>query len=149
MPQPDIRPRVFAIRESEARPNNPTAKSVRLLTPESTGQARLYAGAYWNQPGSEAAWAFLPDDPDLGTMASGMPHLGDHDEVYVCLSGRTAVEWEGAGTSGSFEFGAGDVVHWPSGFTYHLRNVGDEAVHVVWVVSPAPPWMAPLGEAGS
>ena len=47
MPQPDMRPRVFAMRESDARPNNPTAKSVRLVTPESTGETRLYAGAFW------------------------------------------------------------------------------------------------------
>ena len=77
------RPRVFAMARADARMNNPTSRSVRLVTPESTGQARLYAGAFWSDPGADAGWAFVPDDPDRNTMAGGIPHLGDHDEVVL------------------------------------------------------------------
>ena len=77
-------------------------------------------------------------------MAGGIPHLGDHDEVYLCLAGRILADWEGDGETGSFEFGAGDVVHWPSGFTIRNRVISDEPAHVFWVMSPAPEWMMPL-----
>jgi mannose-6-phosphate isomerase-like protein (cupin superfamily) len=134
------RPQVFPLSERNARPNNPTASSVRVVTPEATGQSRLYAGAFWSQPGSEGGWAFVGEDPAEGTMADGIPHLGDHDEVYLCLRGRCRIEWDG----GTFEFGANDIVHFPAGYTYRSWTIGDEPLHVFWVMSPAPGWMAPL-----
>ena len=77
-------------------------------------------------------------------MADGIPHLGDHDEVYLCLTGRILADWEGNGEKGSFEFGAGDVVHWPAGFTIWNRVISEEPAHVFWVMGPAPEWMMPL-----
>ena len=83
---------------ANARLNNPTSRSVRLVTPESSGgQDRLYAGAFWSEPGADAGWAFVAGDPDQNTMAGGIPHLGDHDEVYLCLAGRILADWEGDG----------------------------------------------------
>ena len=140
------RPRVFPMSRANARMNNPTSRSVRLVTPEASGQGRLYAGAFWSDPGADAGWAFVPDDPDMNSMAGGIPHLGDHDEVYLCLAGRILADWEGNGERGSFEFGAGDVVHWPAGFTIRNRVIGDEPAHVFWVMGPAPEWMMPLTE---
>ena len=139
-------PRVFTMSRSEARLNNPTSRSVRLVTPEATGQERLYAGAFWSDAGADASWAFALDDPDLGSMAGGIAHLGDHDEVYLCLAGRILADWEGNGERGSFEFGAGDVVHWPAGFTIRNRVIGDEPAHVFWVMGPAPDWMMTLAD---
>ena len=78
------------------------------------------------------------------TREALLDHLGDHDEVYLCLSGRIQADWEGNGERGSFEFGAGDVVHWPTGFTIRNRVLGDEPAHVFWVMGPAPEWMMPL-----
>lgn len=140
------RPRVFALSRADARSNNPTSRSVRVVTPGSTGQGRLYAGAFWSEPGSEGGWSFDAADPALATMTDGIAHLGDHDEVYLCLSGRIHADWEGDGKSGSLEFGAGDVVHWPTGFTIRSRVIGDEPAHVFWVMGPAPDWMAPLSD---
>ena len=89
MPHGRTRPQVFPMSRADARLNNPTSRSVRLVTPESSGQERLYAGAFWSEPGADAGWAFVPDDPDMNSMAGGIPHLGDHDEVYLCLAGRS------------------------------------------------------------
>ena len=136
----DTRPRVFAFREAAALPNNPTSRSARIVTPETTGSDRLFAGMFWSEPGSVGGWAFLADDPAEGRTLDGIPHLGVHDEVYLCLAGRVAVDWD----EGSFEFGEGDVVFFPAGYTYRTRVVGDEQVRVFYVMAPPPEWMAPL-----
>ena len=136
-------PGVFPLRDTIARPNNPTSRSARIVTPETTGSGRLFAGMFWSEPGSIGGWAFLPDDPDEGRTVDGIPHLGEHDEVYLCLAGKVAVEWDG----GSFEFGEGDVVFFPAGYTYRTRVVGDERVRVFYVMAPAPGWMTPLEDA--
>jgi mannose-6-phosphate isomerase-like protein (cupin superfamily) len=134
------RPRVFHLADQRALPNNRLARSARVVTPESTGSARLYAGMFWSQPGSTGGWSFRGDDPDEGRTIDGMPHLGLHDEVYLCLSGRVRVTWE----EGSFEFGAGDVVYFAAGHQYLTEVIGDEPVQVFYVMAPAPGWMAPL-----
>lgn len=136
------RPRVFTLSEASVRPNNPTARSARIVTPETTGSTRLFAGMFWSEPGSRGGWSFKGNDPDEGQTIDGIPHLGEHDEVYLCLSGRVRVEWEDA----SFEFGANDVVYFPAGHTYMTEVLGDEQVRVFYVMAPAPGWMMPLGE---
>jgi hypothetical protein len=50
----------------------------------------------------------------------------------------------GRGERGSFEFGAGDVDHRPTGCTIRNRVISDEPAHVFWVMSPAPKWMMSL-----
>ena len=40
------RPQVFRMARGNAKLNNPTSRSVRLVTPESTGQERLYLFNY-------------------------------------------------------------------------------------------------------
>jgi mannose-6-phosphate isomerase-like protein (cupin superfamily) len=138
------RPRVFALREAAALPNSPSARSARIVTPRTSGSRRLFAGMFWSEPGSTGGWAFLPDDPDEGKAVEGVSHLGEHDEVYLCLAGRVAVDWN----DGSFEFGEGDVVFFPAGYTYHTRVLGIDRVRVFYVMAPAPDWMPPLEEAG-
>ena len=135
------RPRVFHLADVPPLANNPLARSARIVTPESSGSGRLYAGMFWSQPGSRGGWSFRGDDPDEGRTVDGVPHLGLHDEVYLCLSGRVRVRWE----EGSFEFGAGDVVYFAAGYTYLTEVIGDELVQVFYVMAPAPRWMAPLG----
>lgn len=136
------RPRVFPLSEASPRPNNPTSRSARIATPDTTGSTRLFAGMFWSEPGSRGGWSFKGDDPDEGRTVDGVPHLGEHDEVYLCLSGRVRVEWD----DGSFEFGANDVVYFPAGHTYMTEVLGDEQVRVFYVMAPAPGWMTPLGE---
>jgi len=135
-------PRVFHLSDIPARPNHPLARSARIVTPESTGSQRLYAGMFWNEPGAGGGWSFRGDDPDEGRTVDGIPHLGEHDEVYLCLSGRVRVRWDG----GEFEFGANDVVYFAAGHTYVTEVIGDEPVQVFYVMAPAPGWMAPLGD---
>ena len=70
----DARPQVFPMSRADAKLNNPTSRSVRLVTPElSGGQDRLYAGAFWSEPGADAGWAFVAGDPDQNSMAGGSP----------------------------------------------------------------------------
>ena len=135
-----LEPRIFPLRDQRPLANDRTSKSARIVTPETSGSHRLFAGMFWSEPGSEGGWAFLGDDPEEGSTVEGIPHLGEHDEVYLCLSGRVAVDWGG----GSFEFGADDVVFFPAGYTYRTRGLGDEQVRVFYVMAPAPGWMARL-----
>lgn len=136
-------PRVFPLASQPFRPNDPTSSSARIVTPDTTGSTGIWAGVFRSQPGSEGGWAFLADDPERDTMADGIPHLGAHDEVYLCLAGRIRIDWD----HGSFEFGKDDVVHFPAGFTYRSVVVSDEPAVVYYVMAPAPGWMMPLGDA--
>jgi len=135
------RPRVFPLSEASVRRNNVTARSARIVTPDTTGSSRLFAGMFWSEAGSRGGWSFRGNDPEEGRTIDGIPHLGEHDEVYLCLSGRVHVEWE----DGSLEFGANDVVYFPAGHTYMTEVLGDEQVRVFYVMAPAPGWMMPLG----
>ena len=133
-------PRVFHLEAVPVGANNPTSRSARIVTPESTGSERLFAGMFWSEPGSRGGWSFRGDDPDEGRTVDGIPHLGSHDEVYLCLRGRVRVTWDG----GSFEFAANDVVYFPAGNTYMTEVVSDEPVQVFYVMGPAPGWMTTL-----
>ncbi len=137
--EPNV-PRVFHLDAVPVGANNPTSRSARIVTPETTGSERLYAGMFWSEPGSRGGWSFRGDDPDEGRTVDGIPHLGAHDEVYLCLRGRVRVDWDG----GSFEFGANDIVYFPAGHTYTTEVVSDEPVQVFYVMGPAPSWMTTL-----
>ena len=114
MRQPGV-PRVFHLTDVPAWPNHPLARSARIVTRESTGSQRLYAGMFWNEPGAIGGWSFRDDDPDEGRTVDGI------------------------------EFGANDVVFFAAGHTYLTEVIGDEPVQVFYVMAPAPAWMAPLG----
>jgi mannose-6-phosphate isomerase-like protein (cupin superfamily) len=139
MSEPPV-PRVFHLADVPVGANNPTSRSARIVTPETTGSDRLYAGMFWSEPGSRGGWSFRGDDPDEGRTIDGIPHLGSHDEVYLCLRGRVSVKWDG----GSFEFGANDIVYFAAGHTYLTEVVSDEPAQVFYVMSPAPRWMTTL-----
>ena len=135
-----IRPRVFPLADQPLRANNPTSRSARIVTPETTGSERLFAGLFRSQPGSVGGWSFVGGAPAEGHVVEGLPHLGEHDEVYLCLQGRIRITWDG----GELEFAKDDVVHFPAGFTYRSVVVSDEQAVVFYVMAPAPSWMAPL-----
>ena len=132
-------PHVFAIADiaTQARPNNPTSRSVRLITPETAGTRNVFAGMFWSDPGSRGGWSYRRE----GGFDPALPFLGELDELYLCLSGRVRVEWE----EGVFEFGANDIVFFPSGYSYRTQTVGDEQVQCFYVMCPAPEWMWDLG----
>lgn len=132
-------PHVFAFGDLEttARPNNPLSRSVRLITPETSGSSNLFAGVFWSDPGSSGGWSYRRE----GSFDPKLPFLGELDEVYFCISGRIHVEWE----EGEFEFGPDDIVFFPSGYSYRTKVVGEEQVKVFYVMCPAPEWMWDLG----
>jgi mannose-6-phosphate isomerase-like protein (cupin superfamily) len=130
---------VFSIKDLAARANSPSSRSARVVNAETTGAKNMFAGVFWSDPGSEGGWSFGERDPNV----EGAPHVGVGEEVYLCLRGRIAVEWEG----GAFEFGAGDIVYWPDSRWYRTKVIGDEPVQVFYVMSPPPTSIWPLGEA--
>ena len=132
-------PRVFSIAKLVPRANSPTSRSARVVNAETTGAKNLFAGVFWSEPGGPASgWAFGSSDPKV----EGCPHVGVGEEVYLCLSGRVAVEWAG----GTFEFGAGDIVYWPDNQWYRTRVIGDDPVQVFYVMAPPPTSLWSLGE---
>ena len=93
---------------------------------------------FWSDPGSVGGWSFGTTDPGI----PGAPLVGDGEEVYLCLAGRVAVEWAG----GSFEFGAGDIVFWPNNQWFRSKVIGNEPVHMFYVMAPPPTSMWSLHE---
>ena len=53
MPNGPTRPRVLRMSRADASMNAPTSRSVRLVSPDTTGQERVYAGAFWSDPGAD------------------------------------------------------------------------------------------------
>jgi len=131
-------PRVFPISSLVPRANSPESRSARVVNAETTGARALFAGVFWSDPGAAGGWSFGSTDPKV----PGSPHVGVGEEVYLCLAGRVAVEWEG----GSFEFAAGDIVYWPNDHWYRSRVIGDEPVQVFYVMAPPPTSMWTLGD---
>jgi mannose-6-phosphate isomerase-like protein (cupin superfamily) len=131
-------PRVFSISSLVPRANCPTSRSARVVNAELTGAEHLFSGIFWSDPGSTSGWSFGSLDP----KAKGCPHLGIGEEVYLCLSGRIAVEWQG----GSFEFGAGDIVYWPNNQWYRTRVISDVPAQVFYAMAPQPAWIWSVGD---
>ncbi|MBM3803647.1 MAG: cupin domain-containing protein [Acidimicrobiia bacterium] len=131
-------PRVFTIRDLVPRANSPQSRSARVVNEETTGAKNLFAGVFWSDPGASGGWSFGSADPGV----PGCPHVGVGEEVYLCIRGRVAVEWEG----GSFEFGAGDIVFWPNNRWFRTRVISDEPVQMFYVMAPPPTSMWGLGD---
>jgi hypothetical protein len=131
-------PRVFHIADLDYRANSAASRSARAVTAENTGASRLLAGMYWSESGSVGGWSFGDRDPGV----DGAPWVGVGEEVYLCLQGRMAVEWEG----GQFEVGAGDIVFWPNGRWFRTRVISEEPLNMFYVMAPPPTSMWGLGE---
>ncbi|HVA05288.1 MAG TPA: cupin domain-containing protein [Acidimicrobiales bacterium] len=131
-------PRVFPISELQFRANSPVSRSARVVTQETTGAAKLLAGMFWSERGSVGGWSFGDRDPHV----EGAPWVGVGEEVYLCLQGRLAVEWEG----GTFEFGAGDIVFWPNNRWFRSRVLSEEPVQMFYCMAPPPTSMWGLGD---
>ena len=131
-------PRAFSIADLVPRANSPVSRSARVVNEATTGARSLFAGVFWSDPGAAGGWSFGEKDPGV----EGCPHVGSCEEVYLCLRGRVAVEWEG----GSFEFGAGDVVYWPNNRWFRTRVLGDEPVQMFYVMAPPPTSLWDLGD---
>ena len=131
-------PCVFAICDLVPRANSRDSRSARVVNEQTTSAKNLFAGVFWSDPDAVGGWSF----GDTDTGVAGCQHVGPGEEVYLCMRGRVAVEWEG----GSFEFGAGDIVFWPNNRWFRTRVVGDEPVQVFYVMAPPPTSMWGLGD---
>ena len=130
---------------ADARLNNPTSRSVRLVTPESTGPGAALRRRLLVRPGRRRRLGVRRRTTPTRTRWPEASRTSATTTRSTCAwPGRILADWEGDGESGSFEFGAGDVVHWPAGFTIRNRVISDEPAHVFWVMGPAPEWMMPL-----
>jgi len=93
---------------------------------------------FWSDPGSKGGWSYRRG----GSFDPKLMFLGELDEVYFCIQGHIRVTWE----AGEFEFGANDIVYFPSGYSYRTELIGDEQAIVFYVMTPAPEAMWSLGE---
>lgn len=102
----------------------------RLVTRERYG-SNLLLGACWMDPGEETnVWSFTDED---GT-AEGDTWYGPVDETYFVVHGRLRLTWD----EGELDIGPEDAVYLAPGWSYKLRNVGDEPAFFVYSMAPAP-----------
>jgi mannose-6-phosphate isomerase-like protein (cupin superfamily) len=102
----------------------------RLVTRERCG-SNLLLGACWMDPGEETnVWSFEAED----ATGEGDKWYGPVDETYFVVRGRLRLTWD----EGELEMGPEDGVYLAPGWSYHLRNVGDEPAFFVYGMAPSP-----------
>ena len=102
----------------------------RIVTRKRCG-SNLLLGASWLDPGEETNWWSSRDDDD---MAEGDHWYGPVDETYFIIRGRLRLTWD----EGHFDVGPDDSVYLAPGWTYHLKNIGDEPAFFVYGMTPTP-----------
>ena len=131
----DDRPRPAKIALADV-PITPAADAVtkvriaRLITRQRHG-SNLLLGASWFDPGEETNWWSSRDDDDV---AEGDHWYGPVDETYFIIRGRLRLTWD----EGHFDVGPDDSVYLAPGWTYHLKNIGDEPAFFVYGMTPTP-----------
>jgi mannose-6-phosphate isomerase-like protein (cupin superfamily) len=102
----------------------------RLVTRHRHG-SNLLLGACWMDPGEETnTWSFEPDD----RTGEGDKYYGPVDETYFVVRGRLRLTWD----EGELDIGPDDAVYLAPGWSYRLRNVGDEPAFFVYGMAPSP-----------
>jgi mannose-6-phosphate isomerase-like protein (cupin superfamily) len=127
------RPQVVPL---ESAPVTPAAEAptrvriARMITRERQG-SDLLLGACWMGPGEESsAWSFEEED----RTAPGDHWYGPRDEVYYVIRGRLRLSWD----EGDLEVGPDHAVYLAPGWTYRLKNEGDEPAFFLYAMAPAP-----------
>ena len=129
------RPRPMVIPLADV-PVIPAAQAVtkvriaRIVTRKRCG-SNLLLGASWLDPGEETNWWSSRDDDDV---AEGDHWYGPVDETYFIIRGRLRLTWD----EGHFDVGPDDSVYLAPGWTYHLKNIGDEPAFFVYGMTPTP-----------
>jgi mannose-6-phosphate isomerase-like protein (cupin superfamily) len=67
-------------------------------------------------------------------MAEDDHWYGPVDETYFIIRGRLRLTWD----EGHFDVGPDDSVYLAPGWTYHLKNIGDEPAFFVYGMTPTP-----------
>jgi mannose-6-phosphate isomerase-like protein (cupin superfamily) len=102
----------------------------RVITKARCG-SNLLLGASWIDPGEETnTWS----SRDADDTAPDDHWYGPVEETYFIIRGRLRLTWD----EGAFELGPNDCVYLAPGFTYHLKNVGDEPAFFVYGMTPTP-----------
>jgi len=131
----DDRPRPAKIALADV-PITPAADAVtkvriaRLITRQRHG-SNLLLGASWFDPGEETNLWSSADENDMG---EGDHWYGPVDETYFIIRGRLRLTWD----EGHFDVGPDDSVYLAPGWTYHLKNIGDEPAFFVYGMTPTP-----------
>lgn len=102
----------------------------RIITRKRCG-SNLLLGASWLDPGEETNWWSSRDDDD---MSEDDHWYGPVDETYFIIRGRLRLSWD----EGHFDVGPDDSVYLAPGWTYHLKNIGDEPAFFVYGMTPTP-----------
>jgi mannose-6-phosphate isomerase-like protein (cupin superfamily) len=130
---PKPRPQVVPLESVPVIPADEAPTKVRIariVTRERCG-ANLLLGACWMDPGEETnVWSSEEED----RTAEGDHYYGPVDETYFIAQGRLRLTWD----EGELEFGPNDAVYLAPGWTYRLKNVGDEPAFFVYSMVPSP-----------
>ena len=95
------------------------------------GLVVAHRGASWLDPGEETnTWS----SRDANDMEPGDHWYGPVDETYFIIRGRLRLTWD----EGVLDVGPDDAVYLAPGWTYHLKNVGDEPAFFVYSMTPTP-----------
>jgi mannose-6-phosphate isomerase-like protein (cupin superfamily) len=128
-----LRPQVVPLASVPVIPADEAPTKVRiarLVTRERFG-SNLLLGACWMDPGEETnVWSFEPED----RTGEGDKYYGPVDETYFVVRGRLRLTWD----EGELDIGSDDAVYLAPGWTYRLRNVGDEPAFFVYGMAPSP-----------
>jgi mannose-6-phosphate isomerase-like protein (cupin superfamily) len=129
LPRPDVIPleSVPVIPADEA----PTKVRIARLVTRGRHGSNLLLGACWMDPGEETnVWSFEEED----RTGEGDKYYGPVDETYFVVRGRLRLTWD----EGELDIGPDDAVYLAPGWTYRLRNVGDEPAFFVYAMAPSP-----------
>ncbi|MDX6532532.1 MAG: hypothetical protein QOF68_276 [Gaiellales bacterium] len=102
----------------------------RIVTKARCG-SNLLLGACWMDPGEETNTWSSRDEND---MAEDDHWYGPVDETYYIIRGQLRLTWD----EGAFDLGPDDSVYLAPGWTYHLKNTGDEPAFFVYGMTPTP-----------
>jgi mannose-6-phosphate isomerase-like protein (cupin superfamily) len=102
----------------------------RLITKKRCG-SNLLCGVSWLDPGEETnTWSSRTEND----MAPDDHWYGPVDETYFIIRGHLLLTWD----EGVLELNPNDAVYLAPGWTYHLRNVGDEPAFFTYSMTPTP-----------
>jgi mannose-6-phosphate isomerase-like protein (cupin superfamily) len=127
------RPMVIALEDVPVIPADEAVTRVRIariVTRKRCG-SNLLLGASWLDPGEETNTWSSRDEND---MTEGDHWYGPVDETYFIIRGRLRLTWD----EGHFDIGPDDSVYLAPGWTYHLKNIGDEPAFFVYGMTPTP-----------
>ncbi|WP_200330177.1 cupin domain-containing protein [Leucobacter sp. L43] len=130
----DRNPRPVHVRLADVTPVDaeiaPTRVRIARIITRAGHQSELTQGVCWMDPGEETnRWSSREHhDPDAGDH-----WYGPVDETYYIVRGRLQLTWD----EGVFDLGPDDTVYLAPGWTYHLKNTGDEPAFFVYNMTPA------------